>query len=405
MTDDSQLAEKIGEIATAFDGFKRKQAETLDALRQDVAEQRNTVDKLETKLSRPGALVPDAAEIEERIESGDLQVMRTRAEFQKHYRPSGTLPSEQVSLADFMRGVANIRTTESVKASLAVGTDSAGGYAVPDVVMPDILSALTPESSLLQAGAGFVSLNQGAKTATTVITDTLPTAAWRSELGTVAEADPTFRGVEAVPRSIACVIRVSRELLADAVGMDSALRLAIGQAFAKELDRTGLRGTGTAPEPRGLKNIVGINAVTNGTNGASPTDYSNFVSAWQGIVTNNAPAPTSAIMHPRDMATFEGGLADTTGQPLRRPPLLESMKFLQTSQIPTNLTVGTSTDCSEIYVGDFRRMYFLIRENLSIQLLREHYATTGEIGFLCHARVDVVVPYPKAFALITGVRA
>lgn len=70
-----------------------------------------------------------------------------------------------------------------------------------------------------------------------------------------------------------------------------------------------------------------------------------------------------------------------------------------------NLTVGSSTDCSEIYVGDFGRMYFLIRENLSVQLLREHYSTTGEIGFLCHARVDVVVPYPKAFALITGVRA
>lgn len=321
------LGEKLNEISDGLEGFKRTQAQKLEDVRTEVNQQRDTLERLETKLSRPGLVQPnDAAEIEQRIAEGDLQVMRTHADFQKQYR-GDTSSADRPSLADFMRGVANIRTTEAVKASLVVGTDSAGGYAVPDIVMPGILSAMVPESSLLKAGVGFVKLDQGAKSATTVITDTLPTAAWRNELGAVSETEPTFRGVEAVPRSLACVIRVSRELLADAVGMDSALRLAIGQAFAKELDRAGLRGTGTAPEPRGLKNVVGINTVTNGTNGAAPTSYANFVSAWQGIVSNNAPAPTAAIMAPRDMAKFDGSLADTTGQPLRRPALIENLRF------------------------------------------------------------------------------
>ena len=36
--------------------------------------------------------------------------------------------------------------------------------------------------------------------------------------------------------------------------------------------------------------------------------------------------------------------------------MLEQMQLLATSQIPNTLTVGTSTDCSEIYIGDFSKM-------------------------------------------------
>jgi len=41
---------------------------------------------------------------------------------------------------------------------------------------------------------------------------------------------------------------------------------------------------------------------------------------------------------------------------------------------------------------------------VSIQLLREVFASTGEIGFACHVCADVVIPYPQTFAVIKGVR-
>ena len=96
--------------------------------------------------------------------------------------------------------------------------------------------------------------------------------------------------------------------------------------------------------------------------------------------------------------------ADTTGQPLRRPDALANWKFLTTSQIPTDLTVGTSDDCGEIYVGDFTQFAYYLREGVSVQIARELYAGTGEIGFICHMRLDVAALYPAAFAVITGVR-
>lgn len=331
-------------------------------------------------------------------------VMRNSADFAKHYNTGHSQDAGEYDIADYLRGIANLRTTPSVKNALSVGTDTGGGFAVPGVLMPGILNALVPVSALLSAGAGIVPLEEGAKTFTSAAINAIPTAAWRAEAGALATSDPTFRAVVATPRSLSFMFKVSRELLADAVGLTVALNQAIAQAFAKELDRAGLRGSGTAPEPRGLLNTVGIQAVTNGAAGASLASYANLFSGYQAILQADGPAPTAAIMSPRSLIKL-GGLLDSTGQPVNMPGMLEPVKLIATSQIPNTLTVGASTDCSEIYVGDFTQMYFAMRESVSIQMLQEAYASTGEIGFACHVRADVVVNYPAAFAVVTGVRA
>jgi HK97 family phage major capsid protein len=334
-----------------------------------------------------------------------VKVLRAGDDFRAHYSADRQANSS-FDLADFIRGVAGMRTSQDVQAALSVGTDTAGGYAVPSILMPGIMDALVPASSLLQAGAGIVPLTEGAKTYTTAAVNAIPTAAWRSEAGTVAASDPTFRSVVATPRSLSFYFKVSRELLADAPNLRPALERAIAQAFAKELDRAGLRGTGTAPEPRGILNTSSIQSVANGANGAAQAGlrWSNLMSAYQAIIAADAPAPTAAIMAPRSFIGF-GNLADSTNQPLMRPDTLKSMRFLSTSQIPVNLTVGTSNDCTEIYVGNFSSVLFMMRENVSVQLLNEAFSSTGEIGFMCHVRADVVVEYPAALAVVTGVRA
>ncbi len=335
------------------------------------------------------------------------RVLRNAADFEKHYGTTRNTGGEdgEMNIADFLRGVSNMTTTPAVRNALAVGTDTAGGFSVPSRLMPGILSALVPVSSLLRAGAGIVPLEEGAKTFTTAAVNTIPTAAWRSEAGTLATSDPAFRAVMATPRSLAFQFKISRELLADGQNITEALYLAIAQAFAKELDRVGLRGTGTAPEPRGVLNTAGIQAVTNGANGASLATlrYGNLFSAVQAILQADAPMPTAAIMSPRSLVGL-GQLADTTNQPLRVPGMLEPLQLIGTSQIPNTLTVGTSTDCTEVYVGDFSSLFFAMRESVSVQVLQELYAGTGEIGFACHMRADVVLTYPAAFAVVTGVR-
>ena len=62
------------------------------------------------------------------------------------------------------------------------------------------------------------------------------------------------------------------------------------------------------------------------------------------------------------------------------------MKFIATSQIPNNLTVGASTDCTELYLTDFRNVVFALRERMSLQLLAETFAGNGQVGFVAHCR-------------------
>ena len=295
------------------------------------------------------------------------------------------------------------------RAVLSVGTDADGGHMVPTRLMGGVLSAMVPESCVMTAGAGVLALdaaNFGAKGFTLAAVDTIPTAAWRAENGAVSESSPGFRAVVMAPKSLSFYFKVSREWLMDAAGTDPVLTTAIAQAFAKELDRAALRGSGSAPQPAGVLNTAGILSVTNGANGASlgTTKYGNVFSAVQLLLENNAPMPTAMIGSPRSQVTL-GALVDTTGQPLQRPQMLDPVRMLSTSQIPNNLTVGSSTDCTELYLGDWSKLVYAMRERMSIQMLNEVFATSGQVGFLCHVRADIGVTYPKAFAVVTGVRA
>lgn len=400
-----EIKQAIDQTAAAFDEFRKTNVQRVDELRERVEE-------LESRQKQPGR----TGEQKDRKPAFDhwltadgepLPIMRKGMDFGALYAPK-TKDDEALSLAEFVRGIAGMKTTDGARKALSVGTAASGGYTVPSVLLPGILTALVPASAMLNVGAGVIDVSESAgKTFDLAAINAIPTAGWRAEAGAVAESEPTFRLVATQPRSLSFFFKVSRELLADAMNVEVALRTAIAQAFAKELDRTGLRGTGTAPEPRGLLNTTNVNVVANGANGASlatTTKYGNLFSAVQAILEDDAPMPTAAIMAPRSQVTL-GSLADTTGQPVEVPPMLRTMSMVATSQIPVNLTVGTSTDCSEIYIGDFTKVAFVMRERPTIQLAGEMFATTGQVAFICHVRADVAVLYPQAFAVVTGVRA
>lgn len=342
----------------------------------------------------------------------NASIMRDRDALRSALAPLGSRfedrggDDDELTTADFLRGVAGMRCSEVTKRALASGTGAGGGFTVPGIVLADILEALAPASTLLSAGTQVLMLDELSNTFRWAAVNTLPTPAWRNEGAAVAESDPAFRNVDFVPRSLSVLFRVSRELLMDSPVLQQAIPRIIAQAFAAELDRVGLRGTGTAPQPRGILNTVGIQAVTNGANGASlgTLAYSNLISGMQAIRTANGPMPTAAIMAPRSLATL-AGLLDTTNQPRQVPPRLSGWQMLDTSAIPVNLTVGTSTDCSEVYIGDFRTTAFGMRQDVQVQQLNERYADTGEVGFVAHARVDFAALYPAALAVATGVRA
>lgn len=397
------LSQSLTKIGDAFADFRRKNDERID--------------RLETKLARPGVLLrePVATAKADEPQLIDLRtgkpalVFKAGDNIEAKMRAAGLIEDdshEQPGLADFLRGIAGMKCGELTKKALAVGVDSAGGHLIPSWSAPGVIEALVAQSSLLQAGARVIGLgatDAGAKSYTFARVATLPTAGWRTEGGNVAESEPTFDTVQLVMKSLAFRFTVSREMLLDGLNLDGTLSRIIGQAMGVAMDAAGLRGSGTAPTPRGILNQAGVNSVTNGANGAALASWANLLSAYQLILEDNASAPTAAIMSPRSLVKL-GSLTATDNQPLQRPEILSPLRMIGTTAVPNNLSVGTSSDCSEIYVGDFSRFWWGIRERMSIMSSPHTKAVTGQVEFFCHARVDCCVEYGQAFTVVSGVR-
>jgi HK97 family phage major capsid protein len=78
-----------------------------------------------------------------------------------------------------------------------------------------------------------------------------------------------------------------------------------------------------------------------------------------------------------------------------------ALEKFQTTVIPTNLTKGTGTNLTEVYVGDFRQLLIGMRMQLGIRPLLERYADTGEYAFSAWMRCDIQLEHGPAFSAVT----
>jgi HK97 family phage major capsid protein len=292
-----------------------------------------------------------------------------------------------------------------VKATIAEGSISAGGAVVPIQQIPEIIDILRNSAQVLNAGARVLPLTSKSATIPKLLTE--PTAAWRSESGAVAASDATFSQITLTPRSLSVEIKVSREWMMDQDRGAALIQFAIMQSMGIQLDAAALFGTGVAPQPLGLKAQLATasRVLSMGANGAKLSAqgyYKNLVVAAQRIAQANDVA-TGAIMSARSMYDI-GGFVDSSGQPLQAPKILtDRVPFYESNSVSDALTQGTATNASDIYIGNWSKLIWGLREDVSIQILSEKYASTGEIGVVAHLRADLAVENINSFYLISGV--
>lgn len=75
--------------------------------------------------------------------------------------------------------------------------------------------------------------------------------------------------------------------------------------------------------------------------------------------------------------------------------------------MPNNLTTGTSSDTSEVYVGRWSDLLIGVRPTIGVRVrqLNERFADNMQVGLLAWLRADVQLARPAAFSILTGVRA
>ena len=281
------------------------------------------------------------------------------------------------------------------------GALTGGSTLIPTFLASSIIDVARNNARVIQAGALTVPMVAPKVTVARFNTD--PTASWHAESAAISASDPNVDSIVLSAHTLTCLVRISVELFEDAVNLGSEVTNAIGRSMGLELDRASLYGSGTAPEPRGIKTTTGITATAfGGANGATPANHDFLVDGFQTLAAGNFE-PTGVIDAPRTEATI-AKLKDTIGQPMEPPAAVVAVPRWATNQIPVNLTVGTSTNCSDVFVGQWDQLFIGVRTELQLRFLAERYADVGEVAFLAMIRADVQLARPSAFTVISGIR-
>ncbi len=309
---------------------------------------------------------------------------------------------KDLSFGKYVRGLITGEWSgaEAERRALVEGTATAGGHLVPTPLSARIIDRARNQTRVLQAGAQIVPMEAQTLKLARVVGD--PTAAFHSELATIAASDMTFDAVTLSAKTLASRVLISRELMEDAQGVDDEVEKAFAAQFGLTVDLAALYGSGTAPEPRGVKNTAGVPQTSLGANGATPTYDSLIDSVFRVRGANHEPS--AQIMANRTGQTFAKA-KDSTGQYLTPPAALDGIPRLTTVQVPTNLTVGTSTDTSDVFTANWSELLVGVRTRLEITVLRERSMDVGAYELLAWWRGDIAVARPAAFDVVTGVRA
>lgn len=310
----------------------------------------------------------------------------------------------ELSLRKYLRGMVTgeWQDADNERRAMAEGQLATGGYMLPAPLSARIIDLARNQTRVIQAGATVIPMAN--KTLDVPVWQDDPTAAWRNEGQEILPSDATLNRVRLDAKSLAGLTKVTRELLEDAPGIENELRRAFAAQFALTVDHAALYGSGVDPEPRGVYNASGVEHLTPwGANGGIPTNYDFLIDAV-GALEDVNETPNAQILSPRTGRTL-GKLKDSTDQPLRVPSALDNVRRLTTNQVPTDRTLGTGVDTSDVFTADWSYLYLGLRTSLQIQVLSERYAETGHIGLLCWWRGDIQVARPSAFNVTEGALA
>ena len=284
-----------------------------------------------------------------------------------------------------------------VQNALQVGTDSEGGYLVPDEFERTLIEALTEENIFRQM-AKLITTSSGDKKIPVVASK--GTASWLEEEGVTPESDDAFGQVSIGAYKLATMIKVSEELLNDSV---FNLEQYIAKEFARRIgakeEEAFFVGDGTG-KPTGIFNATG--GATLGVTSASATAIT-FDELMDLFYSLKSPYRRNAVFVTND-ATVKAirKLKDGSGQYLWQPSLTAGQPdTLLNRPIKTSTYVPAIASGAKVMAfGDFGYYWVADRQGRSFQRLNELFAATGQIGFRATQRVDGKLVLPEAIQVL-----
>ena len=285
----------------------------------------------------------------------------------------------------------------SVLNALQEGTDSEGGYLVPDEFERTLVEALE-EENVFRTLAHVIKTSNGDRKIPVVASK--GTASWVDEEGAYQESDDAFSQVSIGAYKLGTMIKVSEELLADSV---FDLEAYISKEFAR---RIGAREEESFFNGDGKGKPLGILASKDGAEVGVTAASATAITADEVIdlfYSLKAPYRKNAVWVLNDATVKQiRKLKDSSGQYLWQPSLVAGTpdtilgRPVKTSAFMPVAAAGAKT----IAFGDFKYYWIADRQGRTFKKLSELYAANGQVGFMGTQRVDGKLILPEAIKVL-----
>lgn len=278
--------------------------------------------------------------------------------------------------------------------ALVEGTDSEGGYLVPEELRAEIFRIL-PDFAVMRNLARVIPMS----TDTLLLTglSARPSAYWSSEYSSLSTSSAEFDRVTLNPNTLVCLLPVTQQLLADAnINLVNFITELFAESIALAEDKAFFTGSGTG-EPKGIEAET-LTQVDAGNAG----DFDDVIQLIHSIPARHRSTPSSAfvannttIMNLRKVKDSNGAYIWNPGSPNNGEP---SRLYGYPVYEQNNIANG------KVFFGDWRMYIIGDRQQVAVST-----TTEGGDAWRRHAveikavtRVDGTAVKTGAFAEIAN---
>lgn len=281
--------------------------------------------------------------------------------------------------------------------ALQVGTDTEGGYLVPDEYEKTLVEALE-EENIFRKLAHVINTASGDRKIPVVASK--GNASWVDEEGTITDSDDAFSQVSIGAYKLGTLIKVSNELLNDSVfNLEAYISKEFARRIGNKEEDAFFNGDGVG-KPTGIFNKTG--GASLGVTAASATAITadEIIDLFYSL---KAPYRKKAVWVLND-STVKAirKLKDANGNYLWQPALTAGIpdtilgRPVYTSAFVPEIKAGAKT----IAFGDFSYYWIADRQGRNFKKLSELYAATDQTGFVATQRVDGKLILPEAIKVL-----
>ena len=278
----------------------------------------------------------------------------------------------------------------SIVDALQIGTDTEGGYLVPDEFERTLVSGLS-ENNIMRTIAHVIQTTSGDRKIPVVASH--GSASWVDEEGAYKESDDAFSQISIGAHKLGTMIKVSEELLNDSIfDIQSYLSAEFARRIGNAEEEAFINGNGVS-KPTGFLATAEIGVTAAEATGFTADElidlYHSLSVAYRG----------KAVWMLNDTTVqFIRKLKDKNGQYLWQPGLVAGAPdtILGRPVVVSRYMPVIGSENKTVAFGDFSYYWIADRQGRSFRRLDELFASTGQVGFRGSQRVDGKLILPEA---------